>query len=216
MGKFIDITGQRFGRLVVIRRVENPSVGHARWHCECQCGTGRVFFGYSLRSGESISCGCWKREKIAKARTKHGCHRRNVPIMPEYNVWKTMRQRCLNPKNPSYPNYGGRGIIICERWNHFENFLADMGSRPTSTSTIERKNVNGHYCQGNCMWIEKRFQGRNTRRNRLLTMGGQTKLLCEWTQETGIGHTTILVRLKAGWLIEDALTIPPVVGRNRH
>lgn len=216
MGKFIDITGRTFGRLTVVRRVANSSLGQTRWHCECQCGGNGIFTSYGLTRGESTSCGCWKSEKISQARTKHGYHKRNVPIMPEYNIWKCIRQRCLNPKNSNFHNYGGRGVAICERWDSFENFFADMGLRPTIISTIERRDVNGPYSPENCIWLRKGLQSRNTRRNRLLTLNGQTKLLCEWAEETNIGYVTILMRLKAGWSIEDALTLSPVIGRNRH
>jgi len=105
-----------------------------------------------------------------------------------------MRQRCLNPNHPKFKDYGGRGLVICERWNNFENFLADMGEAPHGL-TLERKNNERGYFKKNCHWATARQQARNTRRNRLVTLDGRTKTLTEWAEEIGVLADTLKKRL---------------------
>ena len=117
-----------------------------------------------------------------------------------------MRGRCNNPNNEDYPNYGGRGITVCERWMHyFENFLEDMGRRPSLKHSIERIDNNGNYEPLNCKWATKKEQNRNKRNVRSLTVNGVTKLICEWGDGLGVKSHTILGRIKRGWSLEDAV-----------
>src|ERR1043166_7168154 len=122
MPKFIDLTGKRFGRWLVLERVGKEFA----WRCRCDCGTEKRVLANSLRDGRSTSCGCYANEvsgdRIANFNRSHGWSSR-----PEYNVWAAMKDRCLNPNTANYANYGGRGITVCERWMTFENFIADMG-----------------------------------------------------------------------------------------
>lgn len=120
-----------------------------------------------------------------------------------------MRQRCGNPNNAAWRYYGGRGITVCERWQTFANFIADMGRMPTPRHTIERIDVNGHYEPSNCRWATMTEQAQNTRRNHLITLDGVTRTLSEWCALRGIFKQTLRHRLKAGWTIEQALTIEP-------
>ena len=127
----------------------------------------------------------------------------------EYFAWSGMRERCFNKNNQSYERYGGRGITVCERWqgrDGFTNFLADMGQKPTPGHTIERRDNNGNYEPGNVRWATRKEQARNTRRNRLITSGGETKCLHEWAEVSGINPFTILRRLKVGWPVELAIS----------
>ncbi len=134
--------------------------------------------------------------------------RRDGRLVPEANTWRSMKQRCQNPKAHEYENYGGRGITICERWSSsFDLFCEDMGPRPPGTS-IERIDNNGNYEPGNCKWASRIEQRRNTRFNRLLTLNGRTQPMSAWVEETGIQWDTIYARLKRGWSIEKALTFP--------
>jgi hypothetical protein len=126
---------------------------------------------------------------------------------PEYRAWRSMKQRCFNPKCRSYRDYGARGITVCERWLVFENFYADMGSRPADMS-LERDRNSGNYEPGNCRWATRTEQQRNTRQNKLLTYAGETHCTAEWALRTGIAHNTIYARLKRGWSHERALTTP--------
>ncbi len=129
--------------------------------------------------------------------------------MPEYRSWSNMVQRCHNPKNESYPDYGGRGIHVCDDWrNDFTTFFAHVGKRPTSKHTIDRINTNGQYEPGNVRWCTRKEQNRNKRNNHRITFNGETMTMTEWGEKTGIGRSAIKTRLKRGWSIGDALTKP--------
>ena len=127
--------------------------------------------------------------------------------IPEYHVWKGVRQRCLNPNNSSYAYYGGRGISICPRWSDFNFFLKDVGSRPTALHTLDRyPNPDGNYEPGNVRWATRLEQGRNKRNTRPLTYRGITKPMSEWAEEFGLPYFTLRSRLDVyGWPVERAL-----------
>lgn len=125
---------------------------------------------------------------------------------PEYTAWAGMLQRCRNPKNAAYPDYGGRGITVCDAWrDSFEAFYADLGPRPSARHSIDRIDNDGNYEPGNCRWATAKEQNRNTRRARLLTFDGRTQLLSDWGAELGVHPEAIRGRLRRGWSIEDAL-----------
>lgn len=126
---------------------------------------------------------------------------------PTYSIWQHIRQRCLNPTADDYELYGGRGIKICEAWNDFATFYADMGERPKGMS-IERIDNNGDYTPENCKWATPREQASNRRTNRRISIGGETKTLTEWRNHYGIRDETVRFRLKRGWPIERALSEP--------
>ncbi len=130
---------------------------------------------------------------------KHGaCGASWRDFTPEYRTWKSIKQRCLNPKNPGWKNYGGRGIKMCQRWlDSFSDFLKDLGTRPVGYS-LERKDNNGDYCPANCVWANRTQQNRNARSNHAVSINGVTKLISEWSEETGVHRTTIFSRLKKG------------------
>ncbi|TCG09338.1 hypothetical protein BZM27_05925 [Paraburkholderia steynii] len=117
-------------------------------------------------------------------------------------MWQDMWQRCTNPKTDRYPNYGGRGISVCERWKSFENFFADMGQRPEGTS-IERKETNGNYEPSNCRWATPKEQGRNRTNNRFIEYNGERKCVSEWSEQFGIPHSTINNRLRLGLSLDQ-------------
>ena len=161
--KPIDRRNVRYGSLVAIERDCNASDGQACWRCKCDCGNEVVVKGGNLQSGNTSSCGCAHRRRgTDHPNTTHGKRH-----SAEYVAWANMKTRCLNTRSASYRDYGGRGIVICERWiNSFENFLADMGERPVGR-TLERKNVNGNYEPGNCVWATMEQQARNRRTTRV-------------------------------------------------
>jgi hypothetical protein len=159
MKRGIDITGQRFGQSVVIGQA--PKRGSSlMWECACDCGERFVTRGSSLRGG-TRSCGCANRAAIRAATLTHGASK-----TPTYRSWKCMRNRCDSSLAPNYALYGGRGIRICDRWQSFENFLADMGERPAGTS-LDRINPDGDYEPNNCRWATAKQQSRNRRNSRL-------------------------------------------------
>jgi hypothetical protein len=152
-----------------------------------------------LQRGKVKSCGCLNAERIKR----HGKATSYV-----YGVWKQMIQRCENPKNPAYHNYGGRGISVCEEWHDFEAFFSDMGDRPKGYSIDRIENDKG-YSKENCKWSTMSEQLNNTRRNRMVTLNGRTQTMEQWSQETGIGWHTLRQRIdRLGWPVELALTTP--------
>jgi hypothetical protein len=194
-----DVTGERFGKLVAVEFgwVPNGKARTAGWHCRCECGGSTVVRGSDLRRGTIKSCGCVKRPH-GRAGT------------PEYIAWQSMRRRCANPRTTSFENYGGRGIKVCRRWRKFENFYAYMGQRPSPEHSLDRwPNKDGNYMPGNVRWATPTEQARNTRANRLLSHDGQTLVLTEWAERTGVGASTLRERLRHGWNVADALTKPP-------
>lgn len=196
--RLINLVGQTFGRLTVLARAENTSKGDARWRCECDCGITTIVYGYNLQTGNSRSCGCLKREML----TKHG-----HLDTPTYHTWEGMKQRCANQRSKQYSRYGGRGIKICEQWMEFSNFLADMGERPEGMSLDRRENSKGYF-KSNCRWSTPSEQQRNTRRNRLITMNGETHCVTEWCEKLKIKRYVVDTRLRRGWTEAQALYTP--------
>lgn len=150
----LQLVGQRFGRLLVVK---DAGTRHGSlWQCVCDCGEIRVVSSSHLKDGTTVSCGCHCRDVH---RTHGGTGYR------EYNIWVSMLQRCLNPRNHAYSDYGGRGITVCERWKKFENFLTDMGRCPPGL-TIERIDNDKGYELGNCKWATRSEQALNQRRKK--------------------------------------------------
>lgn len=154
----LDVTGNKFGRLTVIGRSERKSPAGALWRCVCECGGETVTTSLKLRSGHTTSCGCRKVEACSRMNRKHGMANRT----PTYRSWKEMRQRCLNPNSDKAKWYGARGIRVCERWNSYENFLADMGERPAG-KTLDRIDPDKGYAPDNCRWATPKEQAETNR-----------------------------------------------------
>lgn len=196
----IDMTGQRFGRLLVVGFAGRASYRTAKWLCRCDCGVEKVFFRPALMSGTTNSCGCLQRETARKQLTTHGFSKHRT-----YNTWCMMIRRCDDPRSPSYVRYGMRGVRVCERWRNFENFLADMGDPPPGM-TLDRIDNSGDYSPDNCRWASGADQASNRRNTVNLTWRGETKHLEAWARQTGVDSRLISQRLKRGWSVERALT----------
>lgn len=150
-----------------------------------------------------------------QASTKHGCSRRGK-LTPEYRAWCSIKRRCYNPRAAQYKDYGGRGITVCDRWlNSFESFLADMGLRPADNYSIERIKIGGNYEPSNCIWKTQKEQCRNKRNNIMVTIGGVTKSLVEWVENTSLSYGTVHSRVLAGWPSEMLLTNQKYLKGNR-
>lgn len=160
--------GQRFGRLVVL--CEGTRLSKRRWDCRCDCGSGKTVFGFSLMSGQTKSCGCLARELSSARNTTHGhCSNTNGKSTREYTAWRRMLSRCSNNAHPTNVIYYlNRGIRVCQRWQKFENFLADIGKHPGKGFSLDRINNNGNYEPGNCRWADAATQIKNRRKHGLI------------------------------------------------
>ena len=203
-----DLTGQTFGRWIVLERAPNRG-RYVCWLCRCQCGNTGIVRSGNLVTETSRSCGCLHIDTI----TTH-----KQTDTPEYSTWTAMKSRCYTKSNAGYPYYGGRGITVCERWLHsFPNFLVDMGHKPTPNHSLDRIDSNGDYCPENCRWALQETQDNNRRSNRFITFNDKTQTVAQWAKEVGLTRTALLSRLAWGWPIEDALTWPAERGRtNPH
>lgn len=201
MSRFIDLIGQRFGRLAVLARAENSRTGHTRWLCRCDCGEPTVIRTDTLRSSVSTSCGCLRKEIY----TTHGDAKRNK-IAKEYSAWHHMKDRCLNPTDKAYAYYGGRGIRVCTRWlNSYENFLADMGRCPEGMNSIDRIENDGNYEPGNCKWTTTIQQARNMRSNVWVSFCGTRMIKEDWLQKLNVCRSSWNRQIKKGLTNEQAL-----------
>lgn len=192
--KFQDLTGKRFYRLTAIKRVENKG-NKTMWLCKCDCGNYATVCGAYLTNGHTKSCGCYSRERSKT----HGHHDH-----PLYRVWLGIRTRCYNSTDSSYKNYGGRGIKMCDEWlNNFKSFydwsIANGYKNERLESgrnkwTVDRIDNNGDYCPENCRWTDQKTQANNTRRNRFITINGESRTLEQWTQILGVARESLRQR----------------------
>lgn len=203
--------GQRFGRLRITQPAGVVRV-HDKVQVTCDCGTTKSVTLISMQQGLTRSCGCLHRETAAavgRRGTKHG-HKTTAGASAEYNTWQSMLARCRNPASKDFDRYGGRGIMVCERWESFENFLADMGPRPSPKHTLDRfPKQDGNYEPDNCRWATATEQARNRRNNRLLDYRGRTAPMVELAEACGIRPGTVQLRLRRGWTVAEALETPP-------
>lgn len=200
----VDLSGKRFGKLTVVE-LSHRSSGKAIWKCLCDCGSTSLAQGYNLTIGHTSSCGCQKFESN-KAIVTHG-----KSSTKSHAVWRRMRQRCTNPRDVGYKDYGGRGIVICDRWDSFESFYLDMGDPPEGM-TIDRIDVNGNYEPGNCRWADDAEQSNNRRCVTKIEKFGRKQTISEWSKELGLSRSTIVRRMEHGWPMDRVLD-PPVIQR---
>lgn len=198
--RILNLTGSRFGRLVVICTVGKNRHNKRMWLCQCDCGEFTTTTSGDLRSSGTTSCGCIQRERTSAANTIHGGSGDAA-----YTSWKEMIRRCSNPKSSSFSRYGGRGISVCERWNNYLHFKEDMGERP-SGKTLDRINPNGNYEPSNCRWATSKTQSRNRRNSRFLIVGGVAINLVDVAVIMGVHRSTVGRRYRCTIVGEKDLT----------
>lgn len=216
MRKFIDLSGQRFGFLTVLRRDGNhmrkykskrDRKGPILWLCRCDCGQEIRARSDLLIRGRRKSCAMNGHKNMEYLKDLPRSPRHDAPS--EYSTWEHMLRRCYYKKDDKYSIYGARGITVCERWRtSFLSFLADMGRKPTPQHTIDRKNNDGNYEPANCRWATAKEQGRNLRRSVYVEYNGERQLLMDVADRAGLNRAVIYGRLKMGWSLEDSLTTP--------
>ena len=195
----IDMTGKRFGSVVAISVAGKATSGDIKWLFRCDCGNEFEANGYYARTLKVKSCPSCSRERSRLAAVKHG-----LTDSVEFSTWADIQTRCYNKKGTGYKNYGGRGISVCQRWlDSFENFLADMGPRPSNDHSIERMDNDGDYEPSNCRWATRIEQANNRRTNVNVTINGVTKTMSAWCKEREVLLPTASLRHKLGYRGED-------------
>lgn len=208
-----DLTGMRYGRLVVLRET-GPYVSESgrtrrRWLCQCDCGNEVTVIGDNLTGGKTLSCGCYRNDRLLEV---FGTHKESGSRL--YGVWCSMKSRCGNPNVPTYQLYGGRGVQVCDEWEHsyesFRNWAYENGYDETAARgecTIDRIDCNGNYEPSNCRVVSQREQMNNVRYNRRYTYNGENHTIAEWARIVGMPYQRLLDRLtRYGLDIEKALT----------
>lgn len=198
------MSGERFGRLQV-----DGYVGDGKWSVVCDCGRTKVVKGNHLRAGATLSCGCLKREPPEVRAAVGTGHQVWPKPTVEQTTWWAMIARCHNPKRVGFRHYGGRGIVVCNRWREsFDTFLADVGPRPSPEHSLDRCDNDGNYEPGNVRWATVVEQGRNRRTNVLIEHEGRRLCAKEWSEAVGLPADVIVWRIRSGWTVERALTQP--------
>jgi hypothetical protein len=201
MGRFRDLSGERFGRLLVLQKNGYNKHHQLYWLCECDCGNRKNVLGCVLSRGDTNSCGCLVKESIAKVNYRHG-----MTKTPIYGLWHAMIQRCYDKNCDVYYRYGGRGINVCNKWQTFEGFYEDMGDKPKGKS-LERLDNDGDYCPENVVWADAKAQANNKRSNVILEHNGKKQTMQQWCDELDLKIGTVWARLNVyGYSVAKALT----------
>lgn len=192
MKKAIDMTGKKFNRLTVIKRVYREGCKKVLWLCKCDCGELDIVEGYALRNDKVKSCGCLREEAVKAKSITHG-----LAHTPIYNVWCSMKARCMNSNNEHYSDYGGRGIKVCDEWRHdftsFYNWAIENGFN--EGLTLDRKNVNGNYEPSNCRWVDMQTQQNNRRDNRKIKFEDEEYSISEFARKLSLPYDYVYARL---------------------
>lgn len=193
-----------YGRLELIKFIERKNRDDF-YLCRCECGNEKIIRLNSLKSGNTVSCGCFHKQQASESNKTHGLTKTKT-----YRTWYSMKQRCFNINDTRYSDYGGRGITVCDRWKEsFENFLEDMGKCPSRQHSIDRIDNDKGYYPENCRWATLKEQSRNKRVNRLIEYKGKTQCLTAWAEELNIKRETLSRRLnQLKWSVEKAFTTP--------
>jgi hypothetical protein len=197
-----DFTGRRYGLWTVLAFALSRR-GASHWACRCDCGTERVVWGAALKRGGTTGCGCTR----VLSNFRHGHTQAGGGKSPEYRSWDKMIQRCTNPNHASYPNYGARGITVCDKWRDYAAFFADMGPKPPGRYSIERVDNERGYSKDNCIWATQQAQLENRRNTIFVEFNGERMLLTEACRKAGVPYDTAFAR-RAKCLPESQWFLP--------
>lgn len=208
-----DIIGKRFGKLTVIERVGSKRISakttESLWRCVCDCGGERITIAGPLKYGRTTSCGCGRYDRSPRLRHGHaGNAHHGIKPTSTYTIWRGMVVRCTKPNTANFQQYGGRGITVCERWTTFDNFLTDMGERPSRNHSLDRIDGSGNYEPSNCRWATAIEQQTNRAVVRRITYRDKTYSLAALARFAGCSEEVLRSRIKAGWSIKDAVETP--------
>ena len=207
MSRFIDLTGQRFGRLTALYRddfIKKDGKKETAYICRCDCGQTKKILAYNLKSGHTVSCGCQSLENRTKARTTH--HKTNTRL---YRIWRGMKTRCENQNDYHYEFYGKRCIKVCDEWQKFEPFYDwAMNNGYTESLTLDRIDNNGNYEPNNCRWATVKEQCNNRRTSRFIAHNNVSHTLAEWANIANMKPETLAYRINNGWPMDEALNTP--------
>jgi hypothetical protein len=204
-----NLVNERFGRLIVVSQADDYFYPNGRrrtqWLCKCDCGKMVAVEQHNLISGNSKSCGCLNNELIKDRNTTHGDRYTRL-----YRIWSNIKSRCYNTNASTYPDYGGRGINMCNEWKDsyfaFKAWALNNGYKGENEFTIDRIDVNGNYEPDNCRWSTPKEQANNRRNTLSLNSKGESHTLSEWADIVGIKYHTLYARIyKLGWALDKAL-----------
>lgn len=206
MSKKLDLVGKKYGRLLVISESPHSKNQPTRWLCKCDCGNETVVFGVNIKRGLTQSCGCFNKERIRSIFTTHGATAGGRET-PEYKAWCHIKDRCYNEKNKQFKDWGGRGIKMCDRWkDSFDNFLSDMGLKPSKKHSIDRfPNNDGDYEPSNCRWGTSKEQNGSRRNNVIIEYNGECLVQRDWSKRLGVCEHTINRYINKGKSIGDII-----------
>lgn len=204
MGRFENLKGKRYGKLVVVERADDDNRGKVRWRCLCDCGHEIFVNAYNLKNGHTKSCGCLRAEQATAMFTTHGCSRTRI-----VNIFNEMKKRCYNPNHKWFSRYGGRGITICDEWRLNPQKFIDwaIANGYDDALTIDRIDNDGDYSPENCRWATHKAQANNRCDNHYLTVDGETHTAKEWAEKVGVNYSTLITRLNRGWDVKKSLNM---------
>lgn len=207
MARIKDLTGQILGHLEVLAITDERKHGKVVWLCKCECGNLKKVDSGNLQNGSTVSCGCYSKNILNKSRIKHGMNKSRI-----YNIYICMKERCYNQNAKSYKEYGKRGIRVCDEWlgeDGFKNFYEwSIKNGYADNLSIDRIDVNVGYEPTNCRWATSVMQNNNTRRNNYITLDGEIHTMAEWCRIKNVSRSAIVERIKKGWDVEEAFSVP--------
>lgn len=208
-GRMIDLSGKRFGRLIVIEKDKSDCKKGLSWLCECDCGNRCIVWGIYLRNGDTKSCGCLHKDVVSKQMSTHGLSKTRL-----YRIWSNIKTRCYNPNSDNYKYYGGKGIYMCDEWKNnflcFRDWAINNGWNEELSKqdwTIDRIDNSKPYCPENCRWANHITQCNNQTSNKMFEYNNEVHTMSEWARILGIKYTTLRARISRGHTFEEAITM---------